>query len=89
MKDAQPNENSLKLNAADDHHQYVAVSRSPSGLPRVFVGAFTPLGLPGLAKTLFMVDMNLSTARSYATAILEACAMVDADVEESEQSTKH
>jgi hypothetical protein len=64
----------------------VALTRSPTALPRVSVGAFTPLDAP--ARILFMTSMDLETARAYAEAILATCEMAEEDVIESKSHPK-
>lgn len=77
----------LTLRGDGEHEKYVAVVRGATEAPRVLVGAWTPQSA-GPAKAMFMVDMDLGTAREYGKRILDACDMVDADVDEAELQPK-
>lgn len=81
-------EGAVKLDADGGHYRYVSLVQGPTSLPRVMVGAFTPLNSPGDTKALFMTSMDLATARAYAEAILATCEMANEDLEQSQHSTK-
>ncbi len=78
----------IALNADGAHYRYVALQRSQTTLPRVGVGAFTPIDAPGAPRILFMASMDLETARAYAEAILAACEMAEEDLIESKSHPK-
>ncbi len=58
----------------DQHEPYVAVVSAPAVQPRLLVGAWQHG--PGPTKELFMVEMDLESAREYGKRILKACESV-------------
>lgn len=77
----------LTLRTDGEHEKYVAVVRGPSEPPMILIGAWTPQSA-GSTKALFMLEMDLETAREYGRRILDTCDLVDADTDEAALHTK-
>jgi hypothetical protein len=69
-------ERDLRLEQGN-HQAHVAIMRWPDEAPLIKVGAFGPADAVCPSALLFIVEMDVPTARNFARKLLAACDAID------------